>query len=137
MDRPNRLIGNTRPDGRTNVGPGSRPATSAAILAAAETDSPNGGGGSDRSGRSGTSPPGAGSNPDPLLPRRPNPVERYIACFPTARAAAEAAGISTAMLRRMRSRGYVSTRQRALLMAQACRFKVKAAELMALTRGGW
>lgn len=109
MDRPNRLIGNTRPDGRANVGPGSRPATSAAIRAAAETDSP----------------------------RRPNPVERYIACFPTARAAAEAAGISTAMLRRMRSRGYVSTRQRALLMAQACRFKVKAAELLALTRGGW
>lgn len=136
MDRPNRLIGNTRPDGRANLRPGSRPAASAAIRAAAETDSPNDGGGSDRSGHSGASPPGGSSNPAPLLPRRPNPVERYIACFPTARAAAEAAGISAAMLRRMRSRGYVSTRQRALLMAQACRFKVKAAELMALTRGG-
>lgn len=137
MDRPNRLIGNTRPDGRTNVGPGSRPATSAAIRVAAETNSPNGGGGSGRAGRSGSTPPDAPASRDPLLPRQPNPVERYIACFPTARAAAEAAGISTAMLRRMRSRGYVSTRQRALLMAQACRFKVKAAELLALTRRGW
>ncbi|MBW8810310.1 hypothetical protein [Lysobacter capsici] len=136
MDRPNRLIGNTRPDGRLNLGPGSRPATSAPIRSGAETDSPKGGGESERSGRAGASPPGAASHPDPLLPRRPNPVERYIACFPTARAAAEAAGISTAMLRRMRGRGYVSTRHRALLMAQACRFKVKPAELMALTGTG-
>lgn len=136
MERPNRLIGNTQPDGRLNLGPCSRPATSGQIRLAAETDSPKGGGKSDRSGHSGTSPPGAASRPDPLPPRRPNPVERYIACFPTARAAAEAAGISAAMLRRMRGRGYVSTRHRALLMAQACRFKVKPAELLALTPGG-
>lgn len=136
MDRPNRLIGNTRADGRLNLGPCSRPATSAPVRLAAETDSPKGGGESGRSGRAGASPPGAASPLDPPLPRRPNPVERYIACFATARAAAEAAGISTAMLRRMRGRGYVSTRDRALLMAQACRFKVKPAELMALTGKG-
>ena len=136
MDRLKRLTGNTWAHGRMNMGPGSRPAKAASVRDAAETDSPNGGGGSDRSGRSGTSPPGAAPHPDPLPPRRPNPVERYIACFPTARAAAEAAGISTAMLRRMRSRGYVSTRTRALLMAQACGFRVKPAELLALTPGG-
>ncbi|MEH6417169.1 hypothetical protein [Pseudomonas sp. CGJS7] len=68
--------------------------------------------------------------------RSPNPIERYIACFPTAREAAQAAGVSGAMLRRMRVRGYVSTRERALVMAQACRFKIKPAELLALTPGG-
>ncbi|WP_363796927.1 hypothetical protein ABU614_17000 [Lysobacter firmicutimachus] len=72
----------------------------------------------------------------PALPRsaarEPNPIERYIACFVTARAAAEAAGVSTAMLRRMRGRGFVSTRARALLMAQACDFRIAAAELLAL-----
>lgn len=62
----------------------------------------------------------------------PNAIERYIACFATVRAAAEAAGISTAMLRRMRSHGYVSTRQRALVMARACGFRLAPAELMAL-----
>lgn len=66
---------------------------------------------------------------------RPNPIERYIACFETVRAAALAAGVSTAMLRKMRSRGYVSTRQRALRMARACGFRVGAAELLALTQG--
>ena len=74
---------------------------------------------------------------DAALPQRtpgrdPNPIERYIACFATARAAAEAAGVSTAMLRRMRGRGFVSTRGRALLMAQACGFRIQAAELLAL-----
>lgn len=63
---------------------------------------------------------------------RPNPIERYIACFATVRAAAEAAGVSAAMLRRMRSRGYVSTRQRALRMARACGLRLTAAELLAL-----
>lgn len=77
-----------------------------------------------------------GSGPDGLAaPPRPNPIVRYIACFATANAAAEAAGVSAAMLRRMRVRGYVSTRDRALVMARACRFKVKPAELMALTLG--
>ncbi|MGO1000955.1 hypothetical protein [Lysobacter sp. CA196] len=65
----------------------------------------------------------------------PNPIERYIACFVTAREAASAAGVSAAMLRRMRVRGYVSTRARALLMAQACEFRVEAVELMALPKG--
>ncbi|QQP96928.1 hypothetical protein [Lysobacter enzymogenes] len=66
---------------------------------------------------------------------RPNPIERYIACFVTVRAAADAAGVSTAMLRRMRARGYVSTRQRALRMARACGFRLQAAELLALHLG--
>lgn len=65
----------------------------------------------------------------------PNPIERYIACFDTAREAAAAAGVSAAMLRRMRVRGYVSTRARALLMAQACSFRMEAVELMALPKG--
>ncbi|WP_408950001.1 hypothetical protein [Lysobacter sp. Hz 25] len=65
----------------------------------------------------------------------PNPIERYIACFATAREAASAAGVSAAMLRRMRVRGYVSTRARALLMAQACEFRIEAVELMALPKG--
>ena len=51
------------------------------------------------------------------------------------RAAAQAAGVSTAMLRKMRSRGYVSTRERALRMARACGFRLGAAELLALTQG--
>jgi hypothetical protein len=76
---------------------------------------------------------GPGGGRKPVKPG--NPIERYIACFATARAAAGAAGVSTAMLRRMRSRGFVSTRGRALLMAQACGFKVKPAELLALTPG--
>ncbi|WP_394537443.1 hypothetical protein PRJ39_14800 [Lysobacter enzymogenes] len=66
----------------------------------------------------------------------PNPIERYIACFDTVRAAATAAGVSATMLRRMRSRGYVSTRQRALLMARACGFRLAPAELMALPQAG-
>jgi len=65
----------------------------------------------------------------------PNPIERYIACFATAREAASAAGVSAAMLRRMRVRGYVSTRARALQMAQACEFRIEAVELMALPKG--
>jgi len=61
-----------------------------------------------------------------------NPVERYIECFQSCAAAAFAAGISTEMLRRMRKRGYVTTRKRALIMARACRFHVDAIELLAL-----
>lgn len=90
-------------------------------------------------GEAGGGNPGGGgrrrtpSKPPLARPRPPNPIERYIACFATARAAAAAAGVSTAMLRRMRVRGYVSTRHRALLMAQACRFKIQPVELLALT----
>lgn len=135
MDRLKRLTGNTWAHGRMNMGPGSRPAKAASVRAAAETDSPNGGGGSERSGAGGRAPP-ARSPAGAARPPRSNPIDRYIACFRTVRAAAEAAGISTAMLRRMRSRGYVSTRTRALLMAQACGFRVKPAELLALTPGG-
>lgn len=135
MDRLKRLAGNTWPHGQVNMGPGSRPATLASVRVAAETDSPNGGGGSARSGAAGRGPPGR-SPAASSRPHRPNPIERYIACFPTARSAALAAGISTAMLRRMRGRGYVSTRARALLMAQACGFRVQPAELLALTPGG-
>lgn len=86
-------------------------------------DASGGQGGEDGTGSGGVAAP------------RPNPIVRYIACFATANAAAEAAGVSAAMLRRMRVRGYVSTRDRALRMARACRFKVKPAELMALTQG--
>jgi len=62
-----------------------------------------------------------------------NPVERYVACFPSCQMAAEAAGISSEMLRRIRRRGFVTTRKRALLMARACGFRVDAIELMALS----
>jgi len=62
-----------------------------------------------------------------------NPVERYVECFHSYSAAAQAAGISTEMLRRMRRRGYVTTRKRALIMARACSFRVDAIELLALS----
>ena len=91
--------------------------------------------GSRRGSRRGSRPAAQDQDaPLPRLPsaREPNAIERYIACFATARAAAEAAGVSTAMLRRMRGRGYVSTRGRALVMAQACGFRIQAAELLAL-----
>lgn len=61
-----------------------------------------------------------------------NPVERYVACFETVTAAASAAGISSEMLRRMRKRGFVTTRKRALVMARACGFQVDARQLLAL-----
>lgn len=63
---------------------------------------------------------------------QPNPVARYARCFETLTEAARAAEISTEMLRRMRLRGYVSTRDRAILMSQACNGKVAAAELLAV-----
>jgi hypothetical protein len=62
-----------------------------------------------------------------------NPVERYVACFETVTAAASAAGISSEMLRRMRKRGFVTTRKRALVMARACGFQVDARQLLALS----
>jgi hypothetical protein len=61
-----------------------------------------------------------------------NPVERYVDCFRSCQAAADAAGISTEMLRRLRKRGFVTTRKRALIMARACGFRVDAIELLAL-----
>lgn len=61
-----------------------------------------------------------------------NDVERYTAVFPSVRAAAAAAGISTEMLRRMRRQGYVATRERALRMAEACGHRVSAAGLLGL-----
>ena len=61
-----------------------------------------------------------------------NPVERYVDCFHSCQAAADAAGISTEMLRRLRKRGFVTTRKRALIMARACGFRVDAIELLAL-----
>lgn len=64
--------------------------------------------------------------------QNPNPIERFIACFDSAREAAEAAEVSREMLRKMRHRGYVSTRDRALVMAGACRNRVKPAALLAL-----
>lgn len=64
-----------------------------------------------------------------------NPVERYVACFQTVQAAALAAGISGEMLRRMRKRGFVTTRKRALIMARACGYQVDAMQLLALPTG--
>lgn len=61
-----------------------------------------------------------------------NPIQRYVACFATVGLAAQAAGITTEMLRQMRIRGFVSTRSRALRMTEACAGRVSAIELMAL-----
>ena len=65
---------------------------------------------------------------------RENPIRRDVACFATVGLAAKAAGVSTEMLRQMRIRGFVSTRNRALRMAEACAGRVSAIELMALPR---
>lgn len=72
---------------------------------------------------------------DESMERSPtsNAITRYIACFGSVGAAALAAGVTTEMLRRMRLRGYVSTRDRALRMANACGFRVGPAELLGLT----
>ena len=61
-----------------------------------------------------------------------NPVERFVSLFPTIGAAATAAGVTTEMLRQMRRRGFVSTRDRALHMAGASEGRVTAAELLAV-----
>ncbi|UHQ21568.1 hypothetical protein LVB77_12835 [Lysobacter sp. 5GHs7-4] len=63
---------------------------------------------------------------------RENPIQRYVACFATVGSAAQAAGVSTEMLRQMRIKGFVSTRNRALRMADACAGRVSAIELLAL-----
>lgn len=63
-----------------------------------------------------------------------NPVDRFVSCFGTVGEAATAAGVSTEMLRRMRHRGYVTTRDRAMVMAEACKHHVKAAELLAVAK---
>jgi len=131
MERLNRSNGNTweppRRDGETQRGTASRqdPQNGSRVTNAPESqvESAVENGSGDDNGRDRRRAP-----PNP----RPNPIERFIACFPTVRAAAAAAGVSTAMLRRMRSRGYVSTRQRALRMALACEGRLSAAELLAL-----
>lgn len=61
-----------------------------------------------------------------------NPVERFTAQFPTRRAAAKAAGITTEQLRKMRRLGYVSTRARAITMANAVGGRISAAALLAV-----
>lgn len=61
-----------------------------------------------------------------------NPVEAFAGLFPTLSEAAAAAGVSREMLRRMRQRGFVSTRDRALVMAKASGGRVSAAELLAV-----
>lgn len=61
-----------------------------------------------------------------------NPIERFVRCFPTVTAAAEAAEVSREMLRKLRHQGYVTTRDRALVMSEACKGKVKPSELLAL-----
>lgn len=63
-----------------------------------------------------------------------NPIEQFIGLFPTVGAAAQAAGVTREQLRKFRHRGYVSTRDRALHMARACRNRVSPARLLALPR---
>ena len=67
------------------------------------------------------------------IPTHPqNPVDLWVALFPTVGEAATAAGVSTEMLRKIRRRGYVSTRDRAIKMAEAAGGVVTAAELLAV-----
>lgn len=61
-----------------------------------------------------------------------NPVELFTALFPTVADAAAAAGVSPQMLFRMRRRGFVSTRDRAVRMAEASQGRVSAAQLLAV-----
>lgn len=61
-----------------------------------------------------------------------NPIVRYARCFDSNIEAANAVGISTEALRKMRLRGYVSTRDRALQMARACNGKVAVTDLLGL-----
>lgn len=70
-----------------------------------------------------------------ITTQKSNPIERFVSCFPSVTAAAEGAGVSREMLRQIRHRGYVSTRERALVMSKACNGKVKPAELLALEDG--
>lgn len=61
-----------------------------------------------------------------------NPVEVFTALFPTISDAADAAGVSREMLRKMRRQGFVSTRDRAVRMAAAVEGRVSAAQLLAV-----
>lgn len=63
-------------------------------------------------------------------------LARYVACFPTIGEAAVAAGVSREQLRKMRRRGHVPTRDRALVMYEACRRRVAPADLMDLPKKG-
>lgn len=70
-----------------------------------------------------------------ITAQKSNPIERFVRCFPSISAAAEAAEVSREMLRKLRHQGYVSTRDRALVMSRACKGKVKPSELLALGEG--
>lgn len=61
-----------------------------------------------------------------------NPIERFIGCFDSVEAAALAAGVSRERLRQMRHAGFVTTRDRAITMALACKNRVRPAALLAL-----
>lgn len=65
-----------------------------------------------------------------------NPIEQFIGCFDSVEAAAKGAGISYEMLRRMRHRGYATTRERAIVMATACGDRIAPAELLGLKKKG-
>lgn len=61
-----------------------------------------------------------------------NPVERFVDCFDTVKQAASAAGVTTEQLRQLRKRGYVNTRDRAIVMTEGCNQRVTAAALLDL-----
>lgn len=63
-----------------------------------------------------------------------NPVQRFVDCFDTVKQAATAAGITTEQLRQLRKRGYVNTRDRAIVMAEGCNQRVTAAALLDLPK---
>jgi hypothetical protein len=59
-----------------------------------------------------------------------NPVEQFVTLFRTVKEAAEAAGVTTEMLRQFRRAGFVSTRARAIRMAEAVDGQVTPAALL-------
>lgn len=65
-------------------------------------------------------------------PLKQNPIEQYREQFFSVKDAADAAGLSTEMLRKMRRKGYVPTRDRAVIMAKACGNRISAARLLAV-----
>lgn len=65
-----------------------------------------------------------------------NPVERFVDCFPSVSAAAEAAQISREMLRRYRRLGHVTYRDRAIAMSEACGGRVSPQDLLDLPKQG-
>lgn len=63
-------------------------------------------------------------------------MDRWVSLFPTLTEAAAAAGVTREMLRQMRRRGYVTTRDRAVRMAKAVHDSVRAAELLGVQDAG-